>query len=282
MTDSNVVRAAKLKRYIDQYADGKQTVFAELVGIIPANLSMMLSGKRPISNRMWQRIHTKLGFTDETLPEDLRAATSGMLSPDLHEGDQLRKYLESHGIPQKELAEKLGVSTVSVNSYMKTKRFRADALKRILEALGVTEDIIMNKRQGGGNYVANFVPLVKVGQRRNPDWDKMGRVDLGNRPVPKNSILVEIGNDYMQPALLPGWQVIAAEVPEERWKYTTGLVVVHFAGEIVVRRIRKNELVTQGWLTLECDDQDGPTVSVVKEDIQKIWTIESIFYGPPK
>ena len=281
MVESNEVRAAKLRRYLESYAEGKQTVFSELVGILPANLSMMLSGKRPISNRMWERIHERLGIADETTSQDLQTAAGSVLGKGFSEGAQLRKYLEDRGMSQVELAERMGVSSVAVHNLLKAKRFRAETLANLLQTLGVTEDVLMRKKRAGA-VSANFVPLVRVGQRRKPDFAGMQRVDLGNRPVGEGAILIEVGNDYMQPALLPGWQVIAVEVPAERWKYTTGLVVVLFADELVVRRIRRNDLVTNGWLTLECDDPDGPTLSVVKEDIERIWTIESIFYGPPK
>ncbi|MPR36567.1 XRE family transcriptional regulator [Salmonirosea aquatica] len=280
MTESNEIRSAKLKRYLDTYADGKQTVFSEMVGILPANLSMMLAGKRPISNRMWERIHDRLGVQDETIQVDLQTAAGRALSRTGSEGAQLRRYLDQHGISQKELSDRMQVSTVAVHNMLKARRFRADTLANVLEALGVSEDVLMQKKRGAS--VSNFVPLVKAGQRRNPDFGSMSRVDLGNRTVGAGSILIEVGNDYMQPALLPGWQVIAAEVAADRWKYTTGLVAVLFADEIVIRRIRRNELVTNSWLTLECDDPAGPVVTVEKQDIQRIWTIESIFYGPPK
>jgi transcriptional regulator with XRE-family HTH domain len=280
MSESNEIRMAKLRRYLDEHADGKQVVFSKMVDILPANLSMMLSGSRPISDRMWARIHDRLGIEDQTLVGDRQAAAGRVLDRQPGEGELLRRYLEQQGISQKELSERMQISTVAVHNMLKGKRFRADTLASLLEALGVSEDVLLRKKHGAA--ATNYVPLVKVGQRRNPDFAQMARVDLGNRPVGEGSILIEVGNDYMQPALLPGWQVIASPVPAERWKYTTGLVAVLFAGEIVLRRIKRNELVTQGWLTLECDDASGPVVSVERGDIVSIWTIESIFYGPPQ
>ncbi|WP_247233368.1 helix-turn-helix domain-containing protein [Telluribacter sp. SYSU D00476] len=277
IADSRLIRATKIKVYIEQYTEGKHKAFAELVGILPSNLSQMISGRRPISDRIWHRIHSRLGIKEVAAPRDVQGGGSSQSAATNHEGEQLRKWLIEQGIAQKELAEKLGVSTVAVHNYLKTEHFRADTLRSITDVFGVSENEILGQRKDQ-RIREGYLPLVKVGQRRNTKWKELSYLYVGDN-YKEGGVVFELGHDGLQSPFAPGWQVIGVEVASERYKFTTGLVAVQFDDTIQIRRIRRNDIVSHGYLVLESDDPKGDIITVLKEDIQKLWTINSIIKG---
>ena len=65
--------------------------------------------------------------------------------PNYHFGISLRKYLDKHGIKQAHICDKIGVTTATFNSYFKAKNPREETQKRLLDALGITVEILYDE-----------------------------------------------------------------------------------------------------------------------------------------
>jgi transcriptional regulator with XRE-family HTH domain len=61
----------------------------------------------------------------------------------------LRKYMESRGITQKELAEKIGVSAPTMNDWLQAKKYpRIDKIEKLADYFGVLKsDLIEEKSE---------------------------------------------------------------------------------------------------------------------------------------
>ncbi len=77
-------------------------------------------------------------------------------------GERIRKYRKAIGYTQKELAEKSGVATVSVQQYERgIRQPRLEQLRRIASALGVEWTELVPENQQGQTVVDHMTELIK-------------------------------------------------------------------------------------------------------------------------
>jgi repressor LexA len=97
----------------------------------------------------------------------------------------------------------------------------------------------------------------------------------------KNPVVLEISGNSMSPQLVHGSLVLASGVNQADWMYQSGGVyAVVYRDFFVVKRIRENELLTRGYLTLHSDNQMGGSLSVPAEQIRGLWRVNSIVSSP--
>lgn len=68
--------------------------------------------------------------------------------PDYHFGEILKKYLDKHGIKQSHIADRIGVSTAAFNDYLKAKNPRKATQEKLLNAMGITIEILYDEGKG--------------------------------------------------------------------------------------------------------------------------------------
>jgi len=97
----------------------------------------------------------------------------------------------------------------------------------------------------------------------------------------RNPVVLEISGNSMSPQLVHGSLVLASGVNQADWMYQSGGVYgVVYRDFFVVKRIRENELLTKGYLTLHSDNQMGGSLSVPAEQIRGLWRVNSIVSSP--
>ncbi|NOU61947.1 S24 family peptidase [Marinifilum caeruleilacunae] len=92
-----------------------------------------------------------------------------------------------------------------------------------------------------------------------------------------NTFAINVKDDYMEPTLLNGEKIIIEALPIKDIKYLTGIVVLYFNNEFVIKRIQKN---LNGILTLSCDSMKGTTFEVRHQDIKRIFKVKYSYFRP--
>ncbi|WP_143092731.1 hypothetical protein [Arsenicibacter rosenii] len=95
-----------------------------------------------------------------------------------------------------------------------------------------------------------------------------------------DSIAIRLTDNSMSPRLTVGMQLRARPVPVSDWDYLNSTVVaVLYRSTLVVRRIKENDLLSRGYLTLYADSPDAGYVHVRREDLKSIWRAIEIISG---
>ncbi len=92
-----------------------------------------------------------------------------------------------------------------------------------------------------------------------------------------NLILVRVNDSTMAPRYVIGMRLLACPVEREDWDYLNStLVLVLYRKVLALRRIKENELLARGYLTLYADAEDAGFVHVKREDLKSIWKVVDI------
>ena len=94
----------------------------------------------------------------------------------------LRKYMESKGITQKELAEKIGVSAPTMNDWLQAKKYpRIDKIEKLADYFGVLKsDLIEEKSEEHFEVQKNNNTIVSIVLRLRTDSDFLSLVESLN------------------------------------------------------------------------------------------------------
>lgn len=96
--------------------------------------------------------------------------------------------------------------------------------------------------------------------------------------TPADAVLIEVEGDSMVPTLLPQDLLLVAPLPPAEWRYAAGgLYVVLFGTDhLVVKRLRRNLLATEGRLTLVSDNPAGGELELTAADLRGLFRVLSI------
>jgi plasmid maintenance system antidote protein VapI len=87
---------------------------------------------------------------------------------------------------------------------------------------------------------------------------------------------VIIGTDYMEPSLLPGYEVTMYQFKPEQWGEENGVMAIQTtAGRLFLGRVTDNKLVRDGSITLTCDNPKGGSLTVERDQIAFLWKLET-------
>lgn len=93
-------------------------------------------------------------------------------------------------------------------------------------------------------------------------------------------VVVKATDNSMLPRIVPGTVLLAKPVPVVDWSYlNSSLVVVSYRNVLVIRRVKENDLITTGRLTLYSDSESGGYVHIKRDDINSIWRVIEIVGG---
>lgn len=94
----------------------------------------------------------------------------------------LRKYMESKGITQKELAEKIGVSAPTMNDWLQSKKYpRIDKIEKLANYFGILKsDLIEEKSEEHFEVQKNNNTIVSIVLRLRTDSDFLSLVESLN------------------------------------------------------------------------------------------------------
>lgn len=93
----------------------------------------------------------------------------------------------------------------------------------------------------------------------------------------KNPIVVRVSDSSMTPRYGVGMRLLACPVEAQEWEYLhSALVLVLYRSVLMLRRVKENELLSRGYLTLYADSDSAGYVLVKREDLRSIWRIIDI------
>lgn len=98
----------------------------------------------------------------------------------------------------------------------------------------------------------------------------------------KNNIVFEVNGDSMEPQLASGSQVRCKWVDPSNWEYiSSGVYAVSYAHSFVIKRVKNNDIISSGYLTLHSDNVlTGGSINVPVDQIRHIWKVIRIIDGP--
>ena len=113
--------------------------------------------------------------------------------------------------------------------------------------------------------------------------DEFEEVPIKN-PTPElrrpGALEIEVNGDSMEPTLKSGWNVACYEIDKSDFKYLPGgIYAVVFGNFFVIKRIKDNDLLRNGTLTLHSDNERGGTLTVPGEELRGIWKVVKITDG---
>lgn len=219
----------------------------------------------------------------------------------------IKHLLKARNLKQKDLAERLGVKPSSVNQWVNgTSRPDNSRLALIAKELGVTVDTLLSGKLPGdeepetgffadGNIasvrpnISEFytsIPFLSArAQAGIPpmshdnftlNWiEETYPVFLPIISITERHLIIEIAGDSMEPEIKGGALVLAEAVLKQDIKYESGAVyaVLYGNSRFVVKRIKTNDLNTNGSLVLWSDNDKYGHITVHGEDIHYMWKV---------
>lgn len=84
-------------------------------------------------------------------------------------------------------------------------------------------------------------------------------------------VVFEISGNSMFPTLTDGSKVLSKFVDPNNWEYANGVYVTCYRDHLVAKRIKKNDLLLHGTLTLCSDNPQHGETTILKSDIRGVW-----------
>ena len=113
--------------------------------------------------------------------------------------------------------------------------------------------------------------------------DNFEEVPIKN-PTPElrrpGALEIEVDGDSMEPTLMSGWSVACYPIDKADFKYLPGGVyAVVFGSFFVIKRIKSNNILKDGTLTLHSDNERGGVLTVPAEELRGIWKVVKVTDG---
>lgn len=216
-------------------------------------------------------------------------------------------YMSRKGLTQTQLAEKMGIKPSSVNQWLtgRTKPGREN-LTKLSQALDVSISDLLEPRiinetsEEPGVYVTGNIrsarPVISEFYTHVPflsaraqaglphvsyeytdlKWiDETYPVFMPIVTINERHIVIEISGDSMEPSIRSGALVLAEHITGNNWQYESNAVyaVLYGPGRFVVKRIKSNDLATEGVLCLHSDNPMHGPITVQGKEIHCMWKV---------
>jgi repressor LexA len=91
---------------------------------------------------------------------------------------------------------------------------------------------------------------------------------------------VEVDGDSMEPTLMSGWSVACYPISKSDFKYLPGgIYAIVFGNFFVIKRVKDNNILRDGTLTLHSDNERGGTLTVPADELRGIWKVVKVTDG---
>lgn len=107
-------------------------------------------------------------------------------------------------------------------------------------------------------------------------YDTIEVVPIHGERIDDSYVVFEIHGDSMAPTLLSHARILCKEIPEQRWQYAEGVVVISYRDKVVVKRIAVNDILGNSMITLKSDNPDYGSEDVQLSDIHCIYKAKRI------
>ena len=231
--------------------------------------------------------------------------------PELEMNDRLRVVRKVKDMTQQEMADLLNVSRPLITQLEGGRHQPSnEALETIVRELGISRnwlwfglgpmeydgpadgEVRLIRDLDGAAYVD--IPLVSVkvrgsfldlmddggGVAQFESFDIARIYDPTPEMLKSGTLGFEINGDSMEPQLRTGMKVVGTWVDLANVKYmTSGVYVVAFGNQLTIKRVKNNEILDRGILTLHADNPNAGSLPVAAKDIRYVWKVVRIFYA---
>jgi repressor LexA len=96
----------------------------------------------------------------------------------------------------------------------------------------------------------------------------------------KGTLIIEVDGDSMEPTLMSGWSVACYRIPKSDFKYLpSGIYGIVFGNFFVIKRVKDNNILRDGTLTLHSDNDRGGTLTIPAEELRGVWKVVKVTDG---
>ncbi|MDO7849931.1 LexA family transcriptional regulator [Hymenobacter sp. M29] len=166
-------------------------------------------------------------------------------------------------------------------------------MRRQVAQLGIKPISEMPITYRTGDIEISFARRVPVGARATfaemvdgsgEGLESFEEVPIQN-PTPElrrpGCVEIEVNGDSMQPTLQSGWWVACYPIDKGDFKYLpSGIYAIVFGNFFVIKRIKSNDLLKDGTLTLHSDNENGGTLTVPGDELRGIYKVVKVTDGP--
>lgn len=218
--------------------------------------------------------------------------------------ERLTYFLKCEGINKSEFGRRIGVSSAFISSMRKSIQpdkvasieanfpelniswlltGTGDMLKPESTAHEIGDAVAVGDRDDVVSLI-DFVPVTAhatfIENLETPASDQFDKFPVILRPAEREEAdkykIFEVEGDSMAPAIYDGSIVLAKEIPESRWHYAEGTVIIAYAEYVVIKRIKANRLLTDYFLILSSDNEKYGEMTVQLSDIRAIYKAKRI------
>jgi|GEM_PF-617121 len=165
----------------------------------------------------------------------------------------------------------IGTASAALDGPFPLQPARLQQVPLALEAVVVHLPFVDTRARAG--FVSAYLSGTRVDNL--PLQPYLSKANL--RPT-ADSLLIEVEGDSMMPTLHSGDVLLIAPVPITDWKFLSGGVytVLFGSDHLVVKRVKRNTLATEGTLRLESDNPTGGQIELQGADIIGIFKVLAI------
>jgi hypothetical protein len=84
----------------------------------------------------------------------------------------------------------------------------------------------------------------------------------------------EMSGESMSPSILNGSKVLAERILNSMWEYVSGVIVIVYGKQMVIRRVLSNDLFTSNTMILSSDNAKFGQYTVQRSDIRIIYKVK--------
>lgn len=124
-------------------------------------------------------------------------------------------------------------------------------------------------------FQASFIETYNVSLK----YENLGKYSVLKATLKnkKQPVVIEIQGNSMSPQLQSGNKVLASKIQKIDWAYASGGVyAVMYRDFFVVKRIKDNDILSKGQLTLYSDNVKSGNITISVDEIIGVWKISNI------
>lgn len=106
--------------------------------------------------------------------------------------------------------------------------------------------------------------------------DTLDVVPLRGERITSDYCVFEIHGDSMSPTLLSHARILCKTIPESQWHYAEGVIVIAYQNKVVVKRIERNDLLSNSCLHITSDNPSYGSEIIQQSDIHCMFKAKRI------
>lgn len=299
----------RIRRLIGEKAGGKQKNLAEMANIQPAILTNLLKSNEPIPRRYLIRISKATNARLQWIENGVEPVYYGPEEAaqwdeqDFYEGYMLKDYLDRHNIPYAEFARMMDRSENTVQGYFGSEKLNKKNRVKVFDILGVSEaELFGNDGLAPNKNKTNITSIHTIDEtdsslisvlylplsaRSGTGYTNYFSLTMGKQftrvqesmlaegIAADEHVVIEVGNDNMEPQLMPGFQMLAYKLASGQLPKLNSIVLVDYRGELIIKELSEIDDVSNSIVLRSTNG--GATRKVLISELSAVYHIYRYF-----